>query len=665
MQRNTRANPSLPLLTSSDLPLRTRGPNRNTMASAQNRRSQSRTSLEDQAPPDLEEVGPPRPFSPEIRVEPVRPTSSQGQARPQTREEPKWQKSLSMSNLNKDQQTFEPSYRSARGGRARSTSSFPESGIEGEGLLNVLSHLTKPIRNLNTRELRDDPNIALRNLEHLKRVNATNLRSALDSDLVGVFSRLARIESEVRSLATIHKIAARVDTAKKNSILILETYPEEDAPPSLYRQASAAMASAVKNIAQTKGVSITKDSYSFVLEICLASNIVSSQFVLSEEQQFSLIIDSLPANSSEFRVLVKCTSLTDLFNSVSTLCPSIYTQRELEQKVMNWKLVTTSVPGLTKCLSDLLAWCELAADNEMKTVDIYRSAIGRVMNEKLSPSVLHALQEVRLKLSEQDSVNDLLQMLLCSLKQVVPKNDGLLTVKQIEHSQQLALPEPQKQTFSYMESPNVRTDVVYLPPGYNPNVAYDMSNNVTTTGNGKGQNKKKGRNEKQKKEKEDDSSKKKAEKVSSVSLNTSTETLKGTEENGNKKRSEKFVPPWPEGKVYLNKSGNALTAEFERHFAPFCYKCGHISHKGEACRIYKDQTAILTLCTNCRQGMHDTCKSRRFKPLIRRLESQRSDVVNPNRAFAYPPFFPWGMNGYMMPFSENSRQPSMPPISED
>jgi hypothetical protein len=36
-----------------------------------------------------------------------------------------------------------------------------------------------------------------------------------------------------------------------------------------------------------------------------------------------------------------------------------------------------------------------------------------------------------------------------------------------------------------------------------------------------------------------------------------------------------------------------------------------MSHRGSECRIYPDRTTILTLCTRCRQGLHETCKSKR------------------------------------------------------
>jgi len=75
-----------------------------------------------------------------------------------------------------------------------------------------------------------------------------------------------------------------------------------------------------------------------------------------------------------------------------------------------------------------------------------------------------------------------------------------------------------------------------------------------------------------------------------------------------------FVTPWPEGKNYVSKSGNSLTKEFEEHFNGFCYKCGLSNHTAMNCRIYTDKTVILTLCTECRRGLHDTCKNyKKFK----------------------------------------------------
>ncbi|MFN9981471.1 MAG: hypothetical protein ACK53Y_16220, partial [bacterium] len=90
-------------------------------------------------------------------------------------------------------------------------------------------------------------------------------------------------------------------------------------------------------------MTITKDSYSYILELAMSSNVIANQFILSESQQFSLLLDNLPANSSEFVLLNRCTNLEDLFETISTFAPSIPTQRELESKIVAWKLDYRSV----------------------------------------------------------------------------------------------------------------------------------------------------------------------------------------------------------------------------------------------------------------------------------------------------------------------------------
>jgi hypothetical protein len=71
------------------------------------------------------------------------------------------------------------------------------------------------------------------------------------------------------------------------------------------------------------------------------------------------------------------------------------------------------------------------------------------------------------------------------------------------------------------------------------------------------------------------------------------------------------VTPWPENKPYMSKNGNQLSEAFNDHFRDFCFRCGHSSHQGRDCRTYPDRTPIMTLCTRCRQGLHEECKSKR------------------------------------------------------
>jgi hypothetical protein len=138
---------------------------------------------------------------------------------------------------------------------------------------------------------------------------------------------------------------------------------------------------------------------------------------------------------------------------------------------------------------------------------------------------------------------------------------------------------------------------------------------------------------------------------------------------GAETRKSKFVEPWPLDKNYLNKSGNALTPEFERHFSNHCFKCGHMSHRGQDCRIYPSNTAILSLCSSCRQGLHDECKSKRpdlVKQRVAKLSANMDGFARDGLLYGgmYQPWFdpygPW--QGF--PVLSSSR-PTLPSITED
>ena len=305
--------------------------------------------------------------------------------------------------------------------RAKSTSSLNEVGARG--LTSIITHLSKPIAVLNDKIARDDDRRLLRNTEHLNRITEDNVKSALFEDLHGLTQHLQRLDTRIDHLANIHKLSSRVDTRKAHSLSVLEEYPTVDASPAIYRQASSTFLTWIKNIVTVKGLTIAKDSYSYLLELAMSSNIIAKQFILSESQQFSLLLDNLPANSSEFVLLNRCTNLEDLFETISTFAPSIPTQRELESKIVAWKLDYRSVAHLNKSLSDLICWVGDVSDSNLRTIDIYHNVIGRILQERLNGRIIHNLQEIRMKISEQDQISDLVQMILCPLKQLIPKND--------------------------------------------------------------------------------------------------------------------------------------------------------------------------------------------------------------------------------------------------
>jgi hypothetical protein len=513
----------------------------------------------------------------------------------------------------------------------------------------------------------------------LNKVTEDRVKSALFEDLHGLTQHIQRLDTQVEHLANIHKLSSRVDTRKANSLSVLEEYPAVDASPAIFRQASAALLNLVKNIVTVKGLTIFKDSYSYILELAMSSNVISNQFILSESQQFSLLLDSLPANSSEFAVLNRCANLEDLFETISTFAPSIPTQRELENKIVNWKLDYRSVAHLNKSLTDLICWVEDVSDSDLNTVDIYHNVIGRILQEKVNSRILHNLQEIRMKISEQDRISDLVQMLLCPLKQLIPKTEhtpkSVQKTENVSHSTPSSSPNDypsSPRSIAYLQDPNTLMQVSYFPPGYVPPAVNAVNSNTQEKKVGKYAERNKKRRERKALEKQVNAiTQQKTDQTQQTMSSVPKTTVTATEKPNDLPRLKRFVDPWPENKPYLNKSGNALSAEFEKAFEAFCFKCGHISHKGQDCRIYPDQTAFLTLCSKCRQGLHDECKSRRkFYPKqnINQLQSyfQRDGLRN-----FYPPYPMWGgFNNVTMPYGDfghlgQSERPRLQPITED
>jgi hypothetical protein len=561
--------------------------------------------------------------------------------------------------------------------RAKSTSSLNE--VSARGLTSIISHLTKPIAVLNDKTARNDDKRLERNLMHLNKVTEDRVKSALFEDLHGLTQHIQRLDTQVEHLANIHKLSSRVDTRKANSLSVLEEYPAVDASPTIYRQASAALLNLIKNIVTVKGLTITKDSYSYILELAMSSNVIANQFILSESQQFSLLLDSLPANSSEFALLNRCANLEDLFETISTFAPSIPTQRELESKIVSWKLDYRSVAHLNMSLTNLIAWVEDVSDSDLSTVDIYHNVIGRILQEKLNSQLLHNLQEIRMKISEQDKISDLIQMLLCPLKQLIPKNEpATKTVQKTENVSSNSTPNSTTNDFpssprsiAYLSDPNTLMQVSYFPPGYVPPAVNAVNSNTQEKKVGKYAERNKKRRERKALEKQVNAvTQQRTDQTQQTMSSVPKTTVPATEKSNDLPKLKRFVDPWPENKPYLNKSGNALSAEFEKAFEAFCFKCGHFSHKGQDCRIYPDSTAVLTLCSKCRQGLHDECKSRRkFYPKqnVNQLHYFQRDGF---RNF-YPPYPMWGgFNNVTMPYGDfgllgQSERPKLQPIAED
>jgi hypothetical protein len=224
-------------------------------------------------------------------------------------------------------------------------------------------------------------------------------------------------------------------------------------------------------------------------------------------------------------------------------------------------------------------------------------------------------------------------------------------------------------SITYLSDPNTLMQLSYYPPGYVPPSVNTVNTQEKKVGKYAERNRK--RRERKALEKQVNAvTQQKTDQTQQTMSSVPKTTVAVTEKPNDLPKLKRFVDPWPENKTYLNKSGNALSAEFEKAFEAFCYKCGHFSHKGQDCRIYPDSTAVLTLCSKCRQGLHDECKSRRKffpKPNVNQLHYFQRDGF---RNF-YPPYPMWGgFNNVTMPYGDfglhgQPERPKLQPIAED
>jgi hypothetical protein len=185
----------------------------------------------------------------------------------------------------------------------------------------------------------------------------------------------------------------------------------------------------------------------------------------------------------------------------------------------------------------------------------------QINRQKLTPWVYRSMEEVILKLEQENDESEMYSMILAVVKGLI-KNTHFVP---ITHG---------------IDSTSLNFDGLNL-----------KATTSKSTGNG---TKPKQKAKKTKKEKSSSSEPNKREKTPARSRSSSR---------------FRIVAKWPLDKTYLNKSGNALTKECEQHFAGYCFKCGYGNHTADACRIY-DSKLVLTLCQICQRGFHDQCRNK-------------------------------------------------------
>ena len=109
--------------------------------------------------------------------------------------------------------------------------------------------------------------------------------------------------------------------------------PDDDNPCSNHEWHNALkeMNGKIKNI--ERSVTFNSEIYTFLLEICVSSNVISSQFGLTVTQQKALIEGFIPLTSVLHKELRLLGTLDQIFDLASNNSTAILTKSEIDQKI--------------------------------------------------------------------------------------------------------------------------------------------------------------------------------------------------------------------------------------------------------------------------------------------------------------------------------------------
>ena len=475
--------------------------------------------------------------------------------------------------------------RSEESDRNSGRSSVSSFGEGQDGLHRLMSHITKPIAVLLDKDQRNDQEALERSSQHLNKIRPSTVAHSLRQDAViqetnskvdYIGIQLAFVVDKLEKLSFEAKVGRKASTDKINQ---LRPNPAHTYPSEAHRCTDEQWIKAVKSMESNhkqieKSLSYKDNVYNFALELGSSSNIVASNYGLSKAQQKSLIMSFIPTMSPLYNDLIMTPSLDKMFEQITINCDLLCTKPELEDKINRWSLDYSSNKGITHSvlsLKDLFIMYEDKPVGQIDVRDLYEKIFTRIRKEKLSLAVTRKVDEARLLMPMAGGMVEYHNLILTSLKDMIYYKPRPFDQKPksyvVQEDHQLALMYD-----------GDGTAVEYTPPPP--------------------QSEKKKKNKKEKKPK--------------VSAADTAPVKKQVEQQGEQRKKTSFAQQWPQGKIYLNKSGNNLTKECNEWFRGFCFKCGHSSHEGSTCRIYPEKDAVLTLCSTCCLGFHTVCKNWKF-----------------------------------------------------
>jgi len=453
-------------------------------------------------------------------------------------------------------------------------------GVPGQGgLIEMFTHLGKPINTLLDPELSRNPEQLARSRLHLEQIKPSSVDNAVRQerafkemqsqmeylmrtvDLHEVNFRNLYSEPHQRVLAHINK-ASRISPNPPN------TYPTLDAADDVFIKSIGQLNLGLKTL--EKHCVFREQPYNFALAVASETNSIASNYGLSKIQQLHLILSALPRTSTVYQeIFLFHNNLDAVFDFLSTNSTTLLTKSDIESKIEAWSLDTTNMDKLAETVGDLKILFLQIQNKPIEEVDqkqLYLQIVMRIRRERLPSFILRALEEARILIENETDPLRLFSTLMSAIRPVV----GIKLRGGPNHN------------FS----------------SGNGNYSKRVERDNSRRDNEPKKSRKVDRERSESKSRDKDSNGKK-----------NSKNNRGRSYGRNKSR---YVQPWPQGKPYRNASGNKLTREIESHFRGYCFRCGIAGHNADNCRIYTDKTPVLTLCTTCNSGFHRQCKNKRY-----------------------------------------------------
>jgi hypothetical protein len=226
-----------------------------------------------------------------------------------------------------------------------------------------------------------------------------------------VLYRVGRIEDNER-------LSTRAAVEKKDSLMPNFDYPTSNASNDVLIKAIGQMNQRVKVI--EKGTTFVGDPFRFAQCVAVESNIVARDYLLSKKQQMDMILSLLPNSVPEYNVLELNTTLEGLLATISTFSTNIMTMPALEKAINDWMLDVSNEKAMHKSFCQLIDYMNKIRDTynfgKPHIPSLMREVITRINRQSNMPRVVkEKLQEARLRIRDEDTLNECFQVIFAVL----------------------------------------------------------------------------------------------------------------------------------------------------------------------------------------------------------------------------------------------------------